>query len=251
MALAQDGPAASGVITAAATNTVVASTNPLTTTNPNDVIIAFVFTTDGGAATGPYTVTSMSGTGIVWDGAARKAVSVTTNVFAKNNFEEWRGVAAGTLSGVSVTANLSGNAVGAVIIAFAVSGANTSSSYDPNGSLPASATNLNNTPPTVPAATISTSNANDFIFAAIGSDSGTTTAPYGDQAGFTNIVNGTFFNTTSFNTVNIDSEYEIVSSTQSGLSVGFTGSVNAWIMIVDAIQAVGAAPGINIWPYKT
>lgn len=96
---------------------------------------------------------------------------------------------------------------------FGISGAKTSSFFDANGAVPTTATSGN--------VSISTSNANDFIFATYATGSGSPTA----GAGWTQI------NGSNFQLV----EYQIVSATQSGLAATFTSGGPGGGGIIDAI----------------
>jgi hypothetical protein len=110
------------------------------------------------------------------------------------------------------------------VIAFGISGANTSSPFDPNPSLPSS--NSGNTyVGGSPSVTASTSNSQDFImgFLSTGDAPTTTITP-----GFTPISNQ------GFQVV----EYKIVTLTQTNLVENYTLSNNEpWIAVADAVKA--------------
>ncbi len=120
-------------------------------------------------------------------------------------------------------------------IAFEVNGCAATSYFDTNGGLPA----VNPTNPADPVS-ISTSNANDFIFAFARMN--TVSAPT-SGAGWMQINTGFF----------CMAEYMIVSSTQSGLSATIgTGSGDSNVMIGDAIIAAGGGsptllPYVETW----
>lgn len=194
------------------------ATSALTTANAGDVIVAFVM----GRKVGGVAVTSLSTTGVVWQGTARKTVSFNAGL---GDLELWYGVASATLTAQATTINLNGTPLIALASVFGVSGANTSSISDSNVSLPATATGSSSVPTT---SSVSTSNANDIIIAGVGELSNTT---QGAGTGFTLIDAFTGAGTTG-----IGSEYQVVSSTQSSISVKFTLSSTNWAMIVDAIQ---------------
>lgn len=140
-------------------------------------------------------------------------------------------VASSTLSSESITCSIS-SSHNLVVMAWGISGANTSTIFDSNASLPA--TNGADGTDTSGSVTISTSNANNFLIGSIGI-AGSKCTPTG-TSGFTWI--GTCQNApTGY------SEYEIVSSTQSGLNVGFSWSGGAaFAMIADAVMQYSAAP---------
>ncbi|MGD0644239.1 MAG: hypothetical protein ABSA75_04975 [Candidatus Bathyarchaeia archaeon] len=111
--------------------------------------------------------------------------------------------------------------------AFGITGANTATPFDTNSNLPAKAAGTSLSLPTVTG--VSTSNAHDMILAFEGQTNSTTqtsgssfTAP----AGLLNNVNSLGNNV----------EYQIVSATQSSISVSFGTSVTPWIMTVEGVQ---------------
>lgn len=202
------------------------SANPsatLTTTSTNDVIVAFVFIS--GSASG-FSVNSMSGTGISWQGSARS--KLTGFQGGINDLELWYGTASGTLSTVSITANLSGGTITrSRLNVFGLSGANTGSISDPNASLPKTGSGAASSTPSLSG--ISTSNANDVIIA------GTGTAFATIQTGGSGF---TLIDSNSASGAALADEYQIVSSTQSSISAAFgTSDTAVWGMIVDAVQA--------------
>jgi hypothetical protein len=112
-----------------------------------------------------------------------------------------------------------------LVQAFGITGANTTTPFDTNSSLPATAYGTSSSKPTVTG--VSTSHAYDMILAFEGQTSGTAQT-----------VNSPF---TAVQLLNVNSlgnnvEYEIVTSTQSSISVSFGTSVSPWIMAVHAVQ---------------
>lgn len=175
----------------------------LTTANTND-IICVVATTNGGP------VTSVTATGLTF---ALKALDPPASA---TDIELWYAVAAATFSG-NITINTTSSAFLAGD-AFGVSGADTATIWD-------GAAVTGNPDPL----SISTTNANTFI---LGAFRGGTASPT-SGAGWTQISGADFQLT----------EYQVVSSTQSGLSVTQTtgaGGANGGIAI--AIKQAGSAP---------
>jgi len=247
--LALDGTA-TGSSNSTATSLVLGG---LTTTNAGDVICVAAMT-DNSAFSGARTLTGVSGTGTTgW--AARKTLTGNTGSFHNLAFELWCGTASGTLSAVALTLDYSGSGsfTAAAAFAFGISGANTASPFDPANS--STATDLSGST-SVPSTTITTTNANDILIAVLGTgESGPT---FGDvQSTFTAITSINGFGGPNFNAIGAEGEYKVVSATQSGASVGFTGSHGNWFLIVDAIKQAGGgasvipgtvhAPTMGVW----
>lgn len=233
MTLAIDGTPVTGLISGAAASSVVSGA--LTTTNPNDVIFAFIGTSDSAGGTGPFTVSSVSGGGLTW--TRRGGTNVLGADFVRADYELWWAPSPGTFSG-TITANLSGAAPAAIIIAFALSGANIAAPFDTNNTSPIITSNLTGTS-LAPTASISTANANTVLFGSVLCFDGSETT-WTDQSGFSTFANPSGFSG-SPNFVQLYAQCEglLVSSPQSGAAVGFTPNTSEWIMIVDAIQAAG------------
>jgi hypothetical protein len=124
----------------------------------------------------------------------------------------------------TITVRMSSN-YNYLVQVFGITGANTATPFDTNSHLPATAYGTSSSKPTVTG--ISTSYAYDMILAFEGQTSGTAQT-----------VNSPF---TAVQLLNVNSlgnnvEYEIVTSTQSSISVSFGTSVSPWIMAVHAVQ---------------
>ena len=188
----------------------------LTTTHPNDVIILDIV--QNGTA-----VSSVSDVaGLSWH---QRAVAGT----AGQTIYEYYAIAANALSADVITVNFAGAAGYVDLNAFGVSGANTSSPFDSNVSVPAS--------PAASAGSITTSNANDLIIA--GYRLGSNAAPAAGSGWTTLNASGNYYL----------SEYQIVSATQAGLvATASTADQNGGI--IDAIQAgsttVSASTAVKI-----
>lgn len=200
MALALDG----SVQANATASTINVS---LTTTQNNDIIVVMILT--NGAP-----VLTVTGTGITFSGTARASAGT-----GGNKIEEWVGVAASPLSAVTITVTTTSSAF-ATVTAFGISGADTTTKFDSNGTLPGTATGGT--------ITYSTSNANDFAVGAFRmASTGNPT-----QSGHTTIFGANFQAVM----------YDIFTSAQTGVGMGtIQGDSNGGI--VDAfIQASAAAP---------
>lgn len=137
--------------------------------------------------------------------------------------EEWVAVAAAQLTNEVITVNYSAATTFSQANAFGISGGNTSTKYDSNGSLPATSTADANL-------SISTSNANTLIIGGFRIVNGVPNAPGGS---WTVLSPGT---TSYFLTF-----YQIASATQSGLTVpkGAGNTTNG--ALADAFIEAGAA----------
>ncbi len=155
-----------------ATTSVTTCSATLTTTFSNDVIIAVL------GYNNAHLPGTVSGGGLTWNPRTRTTYSGTYTV------EEWYAIAASPLSSAVITGSISVGTIGIELAVFGISGANTTSPFDSNLSLPIGATGSS---VTTLGATITTTNANDFIFTAIlsGSVTGQTWTP---PSGMTNIT---------------------------------------------------------------
>lgn len=195
-------------------NVVSSVTLTLTTSSANDVIEVGA---EANATSGTITISSVTATGLTF--TQRSHVSPLANQIV----DVWYAKASSALSSVAITVNFSQSTNFYVATAFGISGANTASPFDTNASVPVA-----NTAAADP--TISTSNANDFIFGVMRFSTGASPTA---GTGWTAIYNPA--------TKYFLAEYKIVSATQSGLSIAVgtgTGTENG--SIGDAIVQAGA-----------
>jgi hypothetical protein len=240
MTLALDGTPVGGIISGAATTTVVSGA--LTTTASSGVVIALVGINNESNV--QVTVGSVAGAGLTWTKRAQQFFLDSGN-FQYVDYEIWWAPYSSPISAQAITATFASAAtsVGAIISVFAVSGANTSTPFDPvSTSFKTNTTATADTPQT----TITTTNANDFIFAGIFNGSGVPTT-WTTQASFTTLgnING-FSGSPNFTQAYTQAEYQIVSSTQSGLTIGFTDASHTYILLADAIKAAGTVDTLFI-----
>ena len=204
------------------------TTGTLTTTNANDVIIVIASLSDGsGGSSSSNHVTSVTGTGLTFH--ARQSATDYVNPTYYADVEEWYATTSSTFSN-TITVQTSGT-FRFTVIAFGVSGANTGSPFDANGSANPTASGISNSP----SVTQSTSNANDMILTglAVSQTPGTVnTFP----SGFTNTADVLTAGTTS--QAEGVSDYDIVSATRSSSATSYalSSSTNSWVMLADAIQ---------------
>jgi hypothetical protein len=193
-----------------------APTAVLTTTLTDDVIVAIVAIAGGG------TVSSFTG---VSGWQQRKAVSWTSGESISVNLEVWWTTSATALDAQSIKANISGDANDALIMVFGVNGADLTSPWDANASLPATATGSSG----VPSAPVSTSAKNTMLIGATAIYTGTAQSQGRNFALILAETEGELKLTT---------EYQIVSTRQNDASVGSSAdAVTAFYVIADALKA--------------
>lgn len=209
MSLTIDGSGA----TATSSGAVSSLSATISTTNTNDIVLAFVHLEkpSGGAVT----VSGVSGGGLTW--ALRKQFAFGTD----NDIEIWWAAASAALTSQSITATFTGAIDDASLQLIAVSGvASLVTPWDANGSLPATFAEVNVANPSV---TISTTSAVTMVLGFRGNPT-----PSGATAwsGFTALYSTTGSAGALWSYTN--SEYETFSSAQSGITVGWTvGAGNA------------------------
>lgn len=175
----------------------------ITTSNSNDVIVVFSLSNGFG-------VSSVSGGGLTWH--------LRYNNTGANPIGEYYAVAASPLSAVTITVTYSGSSSYCVVTAFGISGADTTTIFDPSGSLPSySATDPGS---------CTTTNAQDIIFAGFRTNSGSNSG-----SGWTAVL--AYLN---FQLV----EYKIVSTTQSALSATLASPGASNGVICDAVALAGS-----------
>jgi Putative Ig domain len=142
----------------------------LTTVNTNDIIMAYVRMASGGSVTG------ITGGGLTWTKRAQGTLVGNTIT------ETWYAKSASALSATSISVAISGTSTARATV-FGVSGANFTTPFDTNASLPAKK-NGNNSQGNQ---TISTDHANDMTILYAGSDAslGTVSRP----SGFAQVLN--------------------------------------------------------------
>lgn len=240
MSLSLDGHISAGLISTAVSS--IASTAKLTTTSANDIIVTLVcVVNNGGAATTVSSVSASGGTGTVGAWTKRfSSGSVLIGSGAHADLEIWWALASTTLSSMGITVNTNAPPGMVDFCTFAVSGANTTTPFDTNGSIPASATSQSSSA-TPSVGGVSTTNANTLLFAV------TAASNVGSPgAGYSSI------DVTNVNSQ--DNEYQIVTAAQSSISVAFgSGDVGTegFAIVADALQQASAvaiipAPRRNI-----
>jgi uncharacterized glyoxalase superfamily protein PhnB len=193
----------------------------LTTTKPNDVIIKLVSV--NGAITANDGDDHFDTANLSWHFVG---LAGTNAAFGATNFYEYYAIAPQPLSGDFIGTNIDGTASNVVENVFAISGANTSAPFDPNSSIPA--TPINST------GAITTSNANDFIFAGYDFAHKLTPNPGPGWTAIDAIGN------------NFLSEYQIVSATQSGLVATASSTDESQGIVSAVVQSPSVAAGVTV-----
>ena len=201
------------------------------TTQYNDIIIVFA---SGTLGSGPSSCTFSVSDALGLTLTPRSAVTYGRYVtpYYADALQEFYAKAPSPLSSDLITLTVTNaNACGPNYIGlqvFAISGANFSNPFDPNSSLPGGGSDNSQGQQKTTSATISTTNSNDFVFAAV--QHGTNDPPLA-QAGFTLIESGGIYG----------AEYKVTGLPLANYAVtfGFHNS-SYWQEIADAIQLSGS-----------
>jgi hypothetical protein len=183
----------------------------------------------------------VSGGGLTWTKSVINATSPPA--FYHQTLDFWWAPASSKLSSAAITVTASGVTFDAMAVSWAsFSGANLTSPFDPNPSLPSKGLTSVNGPLVT---TISTTDSNTTILLCMGTESESLTPPnvitpiVGSLINQANEAAGTFWADTWLG------QYQ-VSSPQSGLTVGITQTnmeCVAWIVV--ALASGAASPGQN------
>lgn len=235
MAFSLDGAGGTGIATRLAAS--VSASIPATA-NDDNVLIAFVQVNATGAD-GTQTVSSVtSSPSLTW---TRRWQIITINNGSGGDGAHicqelwWAHELTPTIVGArGVTATFSGNADGASIHAYAVTGANDPSApWSVNGALPASSSNLTNIQNTVDIPSAATTEGGTFGMAFFGSSQAA--VPNTNDTGVTTLLTtsnnngpGTYWSYTK-------SEYIAYSTPQSSFTFHMLGNVANWSAIFDAL----------------
>ena len=201
------------------------------TSSDNDVMIVAVGTKSSGG-TPLRTVSSISSNVSTSSWTKRTSKSQTYATISYQGVEEW--YATWTSHGaINVTVTLSGTPTNGGGVAFGISGADTTTIFDSNAG--ANPTNASGLSPfdKYPSVLINTSNANNMIIG-VETDVSAVAATVG--SGYTKIQTGAY----------IQTEYKIVSATQSNLPVNFTlPFAYPWCIIADAVMQASAGQNLT------
>ncbi len=200
-------------------NTTSSCSATLSTSHASDIIIVFADETLDLQISCTFSVSDTAG--LSW--TAR--TGIVYGRFGRDQLQEFWAKSAGVLSSDTITESISGcgtNYNG--FQAFAISGANFSSPFDSSTGVPGFASNWS----AGTSVTISTSNPNDIIFAAVMHGSPPVPSP---QSGFAVVTSAASFAT----------EYQVVGGTLTNFAVTFgDATADYWEEITDAVQPAGA-----------
>lgn len=210
----------------------------LTTTQPDDIIVAIVHTETTGS-NGYRPVSSVTDTaGLSWQRRAQYQWAGGRNSNS-NTLEIWWAHALDPLTADTITAHISGgNVDDATILAFGVAGADTAEPFDTNAAVPATATGGASTASTPSLTGVSTDAVRALILAVAASprSGGTSSSP----ADFTTLVN--FTNNGGTDWSSQQSQYKLATAaiTEATVAFGTSFTIQNWGLIVDAIKAPAA-----------
>jgi hypothetical protein len=198
---------------------VTSLTVTLTTTSSPDVIYLIVAEELTGV-----TVSSVTDSkSLTWTARA-SATSTKPELFT------YWAVASSPLSSDTITVKMSGSG-NLDLFVFGISGADTSSPFDPNAAVPASAHGSS----TSPSVLISTTGTDDMLIGALAAANNPTVTA---GSGFTKVSANDNYPVAA-------AEYKLVSSAQSNTAVSYTlGTSENWNIIADAVVAPGAIPDL-------
>ncbi len=211
----------------------------LSTSSPNDVIIAYISYESGTYNDQSHVVSVTDSAGLTWH--RRSMTTLAANSSGEgieyDDLEVWYAIAPEPLSGDLINATFNGTMDDGEFIAFGVSDANIASPWDPNPSLPSTANDPNGFGGDA-ITIVSTNSAPDMLLGFVGNDQ---------------YCDGEWTGGLGFTTIESDcngggelwwgagSAYEIVNSTQTSTPVnmsnsGGPGASDYWSIIGDAIQ---------------
>jgi hypothetical protein len=197
----------------------------------NGVVVIFVHSVGSGVSP---TITGVTSSNLTWTRrATQTALSGSGTGYTQ---EEWWASSVSAFSAETVAISATSQLV-AYYGSFSITGADLVAPFDVNGSLPAK-NSFNSS--VAPSLSVSTTSANTIILGALMAPSATGNPGSGFTAGPTD---GSSF----------DTEYKIVSSTQSSLTVNWgSGETNAgsrMLMIADAIKEASAGASIPVFMF--
>lgn len=203
---------------------------PFTTANPNDVVVLSIVTYNSGSS---VTASSISDSlaKITWEGSARSSF-ISCPGTQESTRVEWYGIATTTVSSDTITVTLSTAPTSASGIAFGVSGADTTTPFDPASTLPRTAASTCTGTAALPTASgASTIADTDFVFSLFGGYTSVTETSAA-IAGTTSSLVASVAGAGDSNAV----EYRSLTSSQSSFSCAFGTSTTYWGVLCDAIM---------------
>ena len=200
------------------------------TAQTNDVVVLSIQTYLSGST---VTVSSVSDTQgkVTWQSLARNTLTSCSGTQRSTNIE-WYGTAATAITGDTVTVTMSATPTAASGMAFGISGADTTTPFDPAAGIPKTGVSTCTATAAVPTVSgVSTVADNDFMYALYGGYTSTTETA-GTIAGGAASIARTVAGTGDSNAV----ETLVVATAQSGASCTFGTSTTFWSALCDAVM---------------
>lgn len=223
-AVSLDGSASNS---SAAASSISAS---LTTTKTNDIVVACILS----VGTTLRTVSTVTASGLTF---TKRSSQSSTNADGKIvNMEVWWALAATALTAKSITATLSGSANDSVqLLVFGANGADVTSPWDANASLPDYTANNTNSFSGMTSTAFSTSSGDRLVFCFATNNGSSTMVPQsriGNEPPLTLLANN------NAGTYNAFAEYAPAANTLTSKTIQVGGGTAAnWLMVVDALNA--------------
>ncbi len=229
--------------TLASGNTSSGSRPAITTTNSSGVLLVFA-TAENTGSTAPVMTAptcSVNCTGVGTFTKKRSTYNDTSTSCSGSSAtvsgatELWTAPYTSTLTASQITPNYTSGVDSGVYAYMAVNGANATTPFDPNGSLPATAF-LHTGTATAPSVTgISTTNADDLLVFFAANVANPTVSGVAAVSGWTKYAASTGGSGTNWESMT--QQYKSVSATQSSVTVTLASNYQCWRMVVWALTA--------------
>ena len=234
-------PALDGSATGAWSSGSTLAVSSFSTSKANDVVLVSIATYAGSSSVTASSVAD-SLSKIAWQGSARSAYVSCSGTHEVTHIE-WYGIAATAVTSDVITVALSGTPTGASAIVFGVSGADTTTPFDPSPGLPQAGTGGCSGSGTTPAVSpVSTVADTDLVFALFGSSSSLAQSAGAIGPATAGLV-ATQMTTGTSGAV----EYETMSASQSSDSCGFASATVYWGVLCDALMPARQAIAVSYY----
>jgi hypothetical protein len=211
------------------------------TAKANDVVVLSIDTYTSGSSVTVSSITDSLGK-ITWQGSARSSF-VTCSGTQEATHVEWYGIASTAVSSDTITVKLSSAPTAASGIALGVSGADTTTPFDPAAGLPKTASSACSATGAAPAAAaVSTVADNDFVFSLFGGYTSVTETAGNIGSPAATLV-ATAAGTGDSNAV----EYVTTATSQSGISCSFGTAATYWGILCDALMPLRQAITVSYY----
>ncbi len=208
-------------------NTTSFCTTSLSTTHQNDIIIVYAVETLDLQSSCTFNVSDTA----VLSWAARSQIVFSGD--GRSQFQEFWARSVGPLSSDAITESITGCGTNYnTVVAFGISGANFARPFDPNTALPGTASGSGSNT----SVQVSTSNANDMIFAGVTHGNNCCSPTAGPGFSLIPLAPG-----------NEQVEYKIVNASVTNLAATFNDTgIGGWLSIGDAVQALSTVPDFSV-----